>query len=452
MRGSPEARAKGVCSDSRQVRGGELFVPLQGDRFNGHDFIEEALNQGAAGSFLRRQEESRVKGWDFPGKFLIRVEDVLESLGDLAHFWRRRQPACIVAITGSNGKTTTKEMAAHILSEKFNVLRTEGNLNNLIGLPLMLLRLSPEHEVAVLEMGMNRRGEIRRLCAMAAPQVSLITNIGRAHLEFLGSLEEVARAKGELWENLAGEDWIGVNLDDPQVCKLAAVARCRKKTYGISPAAEVRAESIGLDSPHGICFTLAVDGTKRSVGLRAFGCHQVSNALAAACIGAILGVEMDGIVTGLETFRPVPGRGQILPLGRNISVFDDTYNANPDSLNATVSAFLALTGERRGILVLGDMLELGSSSAEAHQKAGKEVGEKGFAHLFFLGEYAAHLAAGARAAGVKGERIHPLGTHQEVVAGVKEILEDKDWILIKGSRRMAMEKILQGLIHHLGRT
>ncbi len=452
MRGSPEARATGVCSDSRQIRGGELFVPLQGDRFNGHDFIEEALNQGAAGSFLRRQEESRVKGWDFPGKFLIRVEDVLESLGDLAHFWRRRQPACIVAITGSNGKTTTKEMAAHILSEKFNVLRTEGNLNNLIGLPLMLLRLSPEHEVAVLEMGMNRRGEIRRLCAMAAPQVSLITNIGRAHLEFLGSLEEVARAKGELWENLAGEDWIGVNLDDPQVCKLAAVARCRKKTYGISPAAEVRAESIGLDSPHGISFTLAVDGTKRSVGLRAFGCHQVSNALAAACIGAILGVEMDGIVTGLETFRPVPGRGQILPLGRNISVFDDTYNANPDSLNATVSAFLALTGERRGILVLGDMLELGSASAEAHQKAGKEVGEKGFAHLFFLGEYAAHLAAGARAAGVKGERIHPLGTHQEVVAGVKEILEDKDWILIKGSRRMAMEKILQGLIHHLGRT
>jgi len=427
-------------------------VPLQGDRFNGHDFIEEALNQGAAGSFLRRQEESRVKGWDFPGKFLIRVEDVLESLGDLAHFWRRRQPACIVAITGSNGKTTTKEMAAHILSEKFNVLRTEGNLNNLIGLPLMLLRLSPEHEVAVLEMGMNRRGEIRRLCAVAAPQVSLITNIGRAHLEFLGSLEEVARAKGELWENLAGEDWIGVNLDDPQVCKLAAVARCRKKTYGISPAAEVRAESIGLDSPHGICFTLAVDGTKRSVGLRAFGCHQVSNALAAACIGAILGVEMDGIVTGLETFRPVPGRGQILPLGRNISVFDDTYNANPDSLNATVSAFLALTGKRRGILVLGDMLELGSASAEAHQKAGKEVGEKGFAHLFFLGEYAAHLAAGARAAGVKGERIHPLGTHQEVVAGVKEILEDKDWILIKGSRRMAMEKILQGLIHHLGKT
>jgi UDP-N-acetylmuramoyl-tripeptide--D-alanyl-D-alanine ligase len=331
-------------------------------------------------------------------------------------------------------------------------LRTEGNLNNLIGLPLMLLRLSPEHEVAVLEMGMNRRGEIRRLRAMAAPQVSLITNIGRAHLEFLGSLEEVARAKGELWENLAGEDWIGVNLDDPQVCQLAAVARCRKKTYGISPAAEVRAESIGLDSAHGISFTLVVDGTKRSVGFRAFGRHQVSNALAAACIGAILGVEMDGIVTGLATFRPVPGRGQILPLGRNISVFDDTYNANPDSLSATVSAFLALAGKRRGILVLGDMLELGSASAEAHQKAGKEVGEKGFAHLFFLGEYGAHLAAGARAAGVKGERIHPLGTHQEVVAGVKEILEDEDWILIKGSRRMAMEKILQGLIQHLGRT
>jgi UDP-N-acetylmuramoyl-tripeptide--D-alanyl-D-alanine ligase len=450
--GNPQSRAVGVCSDSRRVQGGELFVPLQGGRFNGHDFIQEALAQGVAGSLLQRGEEGRAKEWHLPDRFLIRVDDVLESLGDLAHFWRRRQPARIVAITGSNGKTTTKEMAAHILSEKFKVLRTEGNLNNLIGLPLMLLRLSPEHEVAVLEMGMNQKGEIRRLRAVAAPQVSLITNIGRAHLEFLETLEEVARAKGELWENLAGEDWIGVNLDDPQVCKLAAGARCRKKTYGISPAADVRAESIGSDSGKGIRFTLAVDGQKRSVGLRAFGQHQVSNALAAGCIGAILGVEMDGIVTGLETFRPIPGRGQILFLGRNISVFDDTYNANPDSLKATVSAFSALKGERRGILVLGDMLELGSASAEAHQKAGKEVGEKEFAHLFLMGDYTAHLAEGAREAGMREERIHRLRTDPEMVAGLMEILEDGDWILIKGSRRMGMEKILEGLIHRLGKT
>jgi UDP-N-acetylmuramoyl-tripeptide--D-alanyl-D-alanine ligase len=452
LSGDLQARVKGVCSDSRQVQGGELFVPLQGERFNGHDYIQEAFTKGAAGSLLQRGEERRMAGLHFPGKFLIQVNEGLESLGDLAHFWRRRQSARIVAITGSNGKTTTKEMAARVLSQKFKVLQTEGNLNNLIGLPLMLLRLTPAHEVGVFEMGMNRKGEIRRLRAVAAPQVSLITNIGRAHLEFLGSLEEVARAKGELWENLAAEDWIGVNLDDPQVSKLAADAQCQKKTYGLSPAADVRAESIAMHPAAGIRFTLAADGKKRSVGLRTFGRHQVSNALAAACIGTILGVEMDGIVTALEAFRPVPGRGQILSLGRNISVFDDTYNANPDSLRAAVSAFLALKGKKRGILVLGDMLELGFSAALAHQQAGREVAEKGFAHLFVLGEQAAHLAEGAREAGMKEAALHRLGTHQEGVAGLMEILKDGDWILIKGSRRMGMEKILEGLILRLGRA
>jgi UDP-N-acetylmuramoyl-tripeptide--D-alanyl-D-alanine ligase len=427
-------------------------VPLQGPRFNGHDYLYEAFAKGVAGSFLQRGEERRSGGLDFPGKFLIRVDDALQSLGDLAHFWRRRQPARIVAITGSNGKTTTKEMAAHVLAEKFRVLRTEGNLNNLIGLPLMLLRLDQGHEVAILEMGMNQKGEIRRLRAIAAPHISLITNIGRAHLEFLGSVEAVARAKGELWEGLAEEDWIAVNEDDPRVEELAALARCRKKTFGISPRADVRAESVAVIPGKGIRFTLGVDGEKRSVCLGAFGRHQVSNALAAACIGVILGVKMDGIVAGLEKFRPLAGRGQIFPLGRNISVFDDTYNANPDSLNATLSAFLSLKGERRGILVMGDMLELGSLAAEAHQKAGKEVGEKGFAHLFFLGDAAARLEAGAREAGMREKTIHRPGTHAEVVAGVGAVLQDGDWILIKGSRRMGMEKILEGLIRRLGRT
>jgi len=410
------------------------------------------MAKGAAGSLVQRGREEIAGAAKFPGKFFIVVEDTLRGLGDLAHFWRSGQPAKVVAITGSNGKTTTKEMTAGILSPKFHVLKTEGNLNNLIGLPLMLLRLSPEHGVAVLEMGMSEPGEIRRLKAIADPQVSLITNIGQAHLQFLGNVEGVGRAKGELWEKLRGEDWIAVNLDDPRVVELAASAACQKRTFGILQEADVRGEDLSLGSEKGVRFSLRIDGKKNAVGLAAFGRHNVYNALAAATLATILGVDLEGIAGGLEGFQPFPGRGKILYLPRNLRILDDSYNSNPDSLAATLSAFVEMKGKSRGLLVLGDMLELGLSSSAAHENAGKRIGGMNFGHLFFLGKEASHLAAGAKSAGMARQKVHVAQNHEEVLQGLEKVVQEGDWILVKGSRRMQMERIIQGLEDRLGRA
>ncbi len=439
-------------SDSRQIRPGELFVPLQGPNFDGHKFIQAALEKGAAGSLAQYGWEQGAGDFDLSGKFIILVEDVLKALGDLAHSWRQQQRLLkVVAITGSNGKTTTKEMAAQILARNFRVLKTEGNLNNLIGLPLMLLRLSPTQEVAVLEMGMNVPREIRRLKEIAGPQISLITNIGRAHLEFLGSLEGVARAKGELWEGLRAEDWIAVNVDDPRVVRLAAPARCGKKTFGLMPGAEVRGAEVEVEEGRGVRFSLTVEGKRLPVHLAAFGQHNVNNALGAASLAAILGMNIEGIAAGLEEFQPYSGRGRIISLGKNVRLLDEAYNSNPDSLEATLSAFSAMKGKSSGLLVLGDMLEIGPDTAEAHEKAGRQMGGAGFAHLFCLGEMGEYLAKGAKEAGMDPRRVHPAKDYAEILENLGDLVEEGDWILVKGSRKMRMERIVEGLIERLGR-
>ncbi len=453
LHGDPLCRIQGVTSDSRKVREGDLFVPLQGPNFDGHRFIGEALANGAAGSLAGRGWRERAGEAGVAGKFLVGVDDPLEALGDLAHFWRRRHAGVkVVAITGSNGKTTTKEMTARILEGSFGVLATEGNLNNWIGLPQMLLRLSPDHEVAVLEMGMNLPGEIRRLKEIAEPQVSLITNIGRAHLEFLGSMEGIARAKGELWEGLGPEHWIAVNRDDPRVVGLAAAVQCRKKSFGIREKAEVQAEEIAVEVGRGIRFTLLSDGARRPVRLNAFGEHNVYNALGAASLAAILGLGLEEIAAGLEKFQPYAGRGRILHLGRDLHLLDDTYNSNPDSLEATLSAFAAMKEKSRGLVVLGDMLELGPGTADFHVQAGKRAGEMACEHLFFLGDQRDRLAEGARSAGMEKSRVHSLSSPEEVVAGLEEVMEEGDWLLVKGSRRMRMERIVEELVRRLGKA
>ena len=442
----------GVCSDSRQLHGGELFIPLRGPNFDGHDFIKEAMAKGAAGSLVQSGRLESTGGNPWPGKFFVLVRDVLQALGDLAHSWRRRHSVQVVAITGSNGKTTTKEMTACILVGKFNVLKTEGNWNNLIGLPLSLLKLAPVHEVAVMEMGMNVPGEIRRLKAIAEPQVSMISNIGHSHLEFLENLEGVARAKGELWEAVGEKDWIAVNVDDPRVVQLASSARCQKKTFGILRKADIYAEELCLERGKGIRFSLNVDGEKRPVQLNAFGSHNVSNALAAAALAIILGVGLEEIAAGLEEFWPLAGRGKILRLGREVRVLDDSYNANPNSLQATVSAFGEMKGENRGLLVMGDMLELGRTSSAEHEKIGKELASMGLAYLIFLGGKARHMAEGACAAGVKEKSVLAAQTYEEVLTFLGKNVKNGDWILVKGSRAMKMERIIQGLENLLGKA
>ena len=432
-----------MSSDSRTIGAGELFVPLKGPNFDGHRFIAAALQRGACGTLLEPGEEAAAAS--FPDTFFIRVPDALQALGDLSRFWRESHRVKVAAITGSNGKTTTKEMTAQILGRRFRILKNEGNLNNLIGLPLSLLKLSEVHEIAVLEMGMNMPGEIRRLKAIADPQVSLITNVGRAHLEFLGNLEGVARAKGELWEELREEDWIAVNVDDGKVASLAASARCRKKSFGIENPAEIRGEEIGVDGGRGIHFALHTAGRKVRVNLSVFGRHNVYNALAAASLAEILGMDPDEIAAGLEAFQPVYGRGRPALLPSGIHLLDDSYNSNPDSLRAMLSAFAEMKGGTRGVAVLGDMLETGPSSPEFHEQAGRRVGAMDLSHLFVMGEAARRIAEGAREAGMDEKRIHLPRDLEELLASLDGILMPGDWILIKGSRRMRMERVVEGL-------
>lgn len=432
------------------MRPGELFVALQGPRFDGHDFIPDVLRKGAAGVLgLRGRMESSAAP-DLPGRFFIGVPDTLRALGDLAASWRGRMRARVAAVTGSNGKTTTKEMTARILEGSCRALKTEGNLNNLIGLPLMLCKLAPDHEAAVLEMGMSAPGEIRRLKEIARPQVSVITNIGRAHLEFLGSIAGVAHAKGELWEGLEAEDGIAVNADDPWVVRLAGAASCRKLTFGIDNEAQVRGEEL-RPGKRGIGFSLVLQGTRQHVELAACGRHNVYNALAAASVASLLGLSPVAIRAGLEGFQSFDGRGRIVVLGRNVQLLDDTYNANPDSLAATLAAYGELKGGSRGLVILGDMLELGPGSAAAHEKAGRQIGAMGCAHLFFLGEMAGELARGSLAAGMEKERVHAGQDYAQILERVAGALEDGDWILVKGSRRMRMERIIEDLAERLGK-
>lgn len=447
--GDPATAVMGVSSDSRKASGGELFVPLKGPRFDGHDFVAAAMAQGAAGSLVEEGREEWARRLGLPGKFFIAVQDVLQSLGDLAHDWRSRQSARIVAITGSNGKTTTKEMTAGIFSRRHRVLKTEGNLNNLVGLPLMLCRLNPEHELAVLEMGMSQFGEIRRLKEIADPALSLITNIGPVHTEFLGSEEGVARAKGELWENLRESDWIAVNTDDGRVRALAEGTPSHKKTYGIGPEAEVRGQNIALQPGRGIQFSLVLDGTGHLIRLHTFGRYHVTNALAAATLASIAGIQAEEIVAGLEQFQPYEGRGNILYLPKQIRILDESYNSNPVSLQATAAAFAEMKGENRGLAVIGDMLELGPGSAAAHEKSGRKIGAMPLDHIFALGKESRHLAAGAQAAGLAADRLHWAEGHEAILSELTRVLQPGDWILVKGSRGMRLERIIEGLRRYL---
>jgi UDP-N-acetylmuramoyl-tripeptide--D-alanyl-D-alanine ligase len=452
LAGDLQASAAGVSTDSRKVSPGELFVPLQGPNFDGHDFLAAALMQGASGALVERGRDEGARKFAGPGKFLVVVAEPLKALGDLARFWRSQQPAKIVALTGSSGKTTTKEMIASILATQYRVLKTEGNLNNLIGLPLMLLRLTAGHEVAVLEMGMSGLGEIRRLKEIADPEVSLITNIGHAHLETLGSPEGIARAKGELWEGLRESDWIAVNADDPRVLSLAASARGHQKTFALVRDAEVSGKDLAVDPQRGARFSLYLDGRKETVRLQTFGRHNVYNALAAATVSSILGIGPEGIVGGLEIFRPYPGRGNVRHLPQDIHILDESYNSNPDSLAATLRAFYEMKGKNRGIVVIGDMLELGPGSAEAHEQAGRQTGEMAFGHLFFLGKQAPHLRRGAKEAGVAEDRVHTVSSHEEALEGLKEVLVAGDWVLVKGSRGMHLERVIEGLDHYFSKA
>jgi len=438
IRGSCEGEVTGISTDSRSVTKDQLFVPLRGERFDGHDYIPEVIAKGIRTVLVDESRRLYIPA----DVSCIKVPDTLWALGDLAAAHRRRFTLPLVAITGSNGKTTTKEMLAAILEQTGPGLKTEGNLNNLIGLPQMLFKLNAEHRWAVLEMGMSEPGEIDRLAEIAAPQTGIVLNAYPAHLESMCSVEGVARAKGELLLRLPAGGTAIFNCDDPLIARQPSSIGVRRISFGLG-AADVRASGITSLVIRGQQFLLHLGNKTYSVELHAFGRHSLYNALAAAAAAHVLGVEPEFIKAGLEKFRPYDKRF-LLEETSGLVLIDDSYNANPASMEAALNTLSELKGGKRAYVALGDMLELGSNEAELHRTLGAQAARVSD-RLYLFGDLTADTAAGALAAGMKPDGIVRTQSHEEIVADILSRAAEGDFILVKGSRGMQMEKVAAGI-------
>ena len=445
LRGGPCWSCRGISTDTRTLAAGDLFIALAGENFDGHDYLAKAAERGAAGLLIRADAAKKLAM--APGELpVIAVPDTLRALGDIARDWRQRFQIPVVAITGSSGKTTTKEMIATIASRTRNTLKTEGNLNNRIGVPLTLLRLRKNHEIAVVEMGTNSPGEIAMLAAIALPDVGLITNIGPAHIEGLGSLDAIREEKGSLFEVMAGRGAAILNHDDPAIGVLAELLEGKRVTFGLGPDAAITARRVETVGPEGVRFDLVIDGIGAPVFLAAAGEHNVRNALAAAAAAWTLGFDRSQIAAGLAAFRPVPGRTEIRQLGNGAYLVIDTYNANPASVREALKTLQGLRGNGKAAVILGDMLELGERSEEWHEEIGALLANTDIQDLFLKGSLTKALAAGAIRMGFPAERIAFFDDPQQVVSSLRSRLKKGDWVLIKGSRKMKMEAVAENMI------
>jgi UDP-N-acetylmuramoyl-tripeptide--D-alanyl-D-alanine ligase len=446
LQGEKHASFQGVSTDSRRIDAGELFIALRGSRFDGHRFALEALEKKAGGVVIEESSVGNIRWNGYRTRSVIVVKDTLHALGDLALDVRRKYRTPVVALTGSNGKTTTKEMIAACLETKYPVLKTTGNFNNLIGLPLTLLRLTEREKVVVLEMGMNIPGEIRRLTEIAEPDVGLITNIEKVHLEGIGSLERLKEEKGELFRRMRRDGTILVNQDDPRVVDLAKNFFGQKITFGVEHPAEVMARNILIRGAKGISFTLISGEKKTEISLPLLGRHFVPNALCAIAVAGFFEVEMEKAKEALEHFQSFPMRMEIIHLGGGKILINDTYNANPRSMELALETLAEVKTKNRAIAVLGDMLELGDFTKEAHQQLGRKVGELSIDFLLTLGEEGPVIVDSAIRHGLPPERAKVVENHSGAISILKKIVQEGDWILVKGSRKMAMEKIVEGLM------
>ena len=425
----------GISTDSRNLTPGSLFVPLRGERFDGHDYLSQAVKNGAAACL----SEEVISGLSVP---VVRVANTLRALGDIAAAYRLQLNGPLVAITGSAGKTTTKEMLASILEQVAPGLKTAGNFNNLIGLPLTLFNLKKEHQWAVLEMGTSALGEIERLTEIAQPTIGIITNIGAAHLETLHGLDGVSRAKGELYAGLQGGTAV-LNLDDPRVSQLPVANGVKKVTYGLSAEAQIRAENIE-EKAEGVQFDLLSSTQRHQVQLAIPGRHNVPNALAAAAAAIEMSVPFEKIVTGLQQFVAIPGRMNLFPLPCGGLLLDDSYNSNPLSAHAALDALASLSGQGRRVAVLGDMLELGENSGKMHEELGVKAAE--IAELLIsVGKFSPDLCRGARNAGMNSRQMVELVDAPAAIEYLQRQQRSGDKILVKGSRGVRLDQVAAAL-------
>ena len=423
----------GLSTDSRTLQSGDLFVPLKGPNYDGHDYLRQAVEHGAAACL----SEEVVGGLPVP---VIQVADTLQALGELARAIRSGFDGPVLAITGTTGKTSTKEMLASILAQSSDGLKTEGNFNNLIGLPLTLARLSEDHRWMVLELGMSQHGEIERLTQIAQPDVALITNVGAGHLAGVGNIDGVARAKGELFSGLNAGATAVVNRDDALIAALPIADGVRVIDFSLQGDAMVRATSI-CSGQHA-CFELHVGSGQVTVELPLPGRHQVYNALAAAAAAYAVGCSLQQIAAGLGCVKMAAGRLEVRTLPQGTTVLDDSYNANPQSMQAALSVLGDWPCRGVKIAVLGDMLELGDVSEECHEELGRLAAQRADQVLCY-GDWAAAVLKGVVEQGGQGGICT---SHVEIVAWLERQICEDDCILVKGSRGMRMEKVVHALL------
>jgi len=433
---------KGVSVDSRAVRPGELFIPLKGDKFDGHDFISQALAREAAG-FLTERWDSGLRALisEFDDVFVLKVDDTSAALRALAAGVRRRLQATVIGVTGSTGKTCTKNFLESILSKSMMVMAAPKNYNNEIGVPLTIFMATEQTEALIVEMGMRGPGQIRELCEIAKPRIGIVTNIGDTHIELLGSRQSIAAAKGELLESLPAKGLAVLNADDAWTSKLAPLTKAKVVTFGLSPGADVRAQDIRLDDKARAHFELVFSGGRFTVALGVPGKHSVFNALAAAAVALNMDMDASGIKAGLAEARVADMRLTISANSRGVIIINDTYNANPTSVKAALETASAYKVPGRRIAVMGDMAELGALSEQAHYDIGATIAKSSIDFLVIVGNEAINTRRGATEAGFDADNIRTYKDKEEAIIFLRRLTRPNDIVLIKASRFMAFEEI-----------
>ena len=440
LNGSPDAVVNSFCTDSRKIKKGDMFVPLVGENFDGHKFLKEVMNLGACG-FITSEEHD----WQFDGdireKIVIKVEETLKAFQQTAEFHRNKFDIPVIGVTGSAGKTSTKDMIYEVLSKKYKVLKNEGNLNNQIGLPMTLLNLKAEHEVAVVEMGMSSFGEISTLSKIAKPHISIITNIGLAHIGKLGSRQNIHKAKMEIFDGMEPDGLVCLNGDDGLLFGLKDLLKYTTEFYGLQEGLNIKAYNVKVTDELYTTFNVEINSREYLFAVPIPGMYCVYNALAAICVGLRFKIAIEDIIEALKDYKPSSMRMNIMNLSKEIKLINDAYNANPNSMEEALRVMKNLPGPRK-IAVLGDMLELGEWTRQAHIDIGKSVVKNGINHLVALGKNSKYIAEGAADAGMSQRKIYTCDDIYDVNEYIKGLIRDGDVILVKGSRGMKMEGIV----------
>ncbi|MBZ4654713.1 MAG: UDP-N-acetylmuramoylalanyl-D-glutamyl-2,6-diaminopimelate/D-alanyl-D-alanyl ligase [Peptococcaceae bacterium] len=443
--GNQSVEPGGASIDTRKLKQGELFFALKGEKVDGHNFLAQAREQGAAGAVVNY----RPRDFNDPEFPLIQVENTVKALQQLAVHVRKAFDGPVVGVTGSTGKTTTKDMVASVLAQKGEVLKTAGNYNNELGLPLTILSLEPSHWAMVIEMGMRGLGEIDFLCCISEPTHGIITNIGHTHQELLGTQEKIAQAKAELISHIPAQGGMMLNIDDKEILKpWLTNVRSPLLWYGLDPACHIWGDSMENLGKDGIKFTIHTqEGPGVDVTLPVPGKHNVLNSLAAAGIARQLGLSWQEIKEGLENTRLSHMRLEFINIPeKGIQVINDAYNANPSSMAAALEVLKSAAGNGRAIAVLGDMYELGDYAEEGHLRVGHRANELDVAYLITVGSLGSMIARGAQEAGMNPGKIRTCQNNAEALSYLRDILKAGDVVLIKGSRAVRMEEIVAGIL------